>query len=354
MSNVYEKIKARALVPLLIAKDRLMREHKPRVVVLVVNNACNYKCKYCFGEYHKRNAVDDFTTQELKTIIDDLHKNGTVYATVHGGETLLRKDIGEIVAYMKAKKWCVNLITNGSLLAKKIEEIKMVDGLCISLDGKEENNDKNRGKGSYKAALEAIKLVKKYRIPLRVQSTLTKYTKDDVLFMAELAKEYSFHLEFSILFPSTPEMEMLSLTDEEIRHTITKIIECKRSGFPVFISDETLNFALNWPISFKTPTLRKKDIPKGLKPIPCGYSKHKFTIDATGHAIPCFPLMDTFKGLNVKEVGVKKAFEYVYKNTECVICPFLTQNDWNFMMSLRPKFLLDQVKLHLKELFFRS
>ncbi|MBI4680174.1 MAG: radical SAM protein, partial [Nitrospirae bacterium] len=255
-----------------------------------INNACNFRCKYCFGEYYSRGASVDFTTEELKVIIDDLDNNGTIYATVHGGETLLRKDIGEIVRYMKSKRWHVNLITNGSLIPQKIKEIEMLDGICISLDGRKENNDCNRGKGAYDNALNAIKIVKEYGIPLRVQSTLTRYTKNDIRYMAELARQYHFHLEFSILFPTTPTMEELSLSDNEIRTAIEEIIKVKKEGFPIFISDESLNLALHWPVSFKTPTLTIDGLPPGVKPIPCGYTRHKFTIDADGRAFPCFPL----------------------------------------------------------------
>ncbi len=330
-----------------------MRRNLPRIVVLVVNNACNFRCKYCFGSYHRRSAAGDFTTEELKAIIDDLDNNGTLYATVHGGETLLREDIGEIVRYMKERGWCVNLITNGTLLPQKIEEIRLVDGLCISLDGREENNDRNRGQGSYRKAMRAIEVAKEQGMPLRVQSTLTRHTAGDIRYMAELAEERGFHLEFSILFPSTPAMEELSLSDAAIRDAIREIIAVKREGFPVFISDESLTLALRWPVSFRTPTLTKDQVPAGVRPIPCGYTRHKFTIDADGRAFPCFPLMDSFDALNVKEVGVKRAFEHVVRDTRCVLCPFLTQNDWSFMMTLSPSFLLNQVRLHLKEVFHK-
>lgn len=351
---IRDKIIPRARVPILIARDKLMGVYKPRIVILVVNNACNFRCRYCFGEYYKRNASGDFTTEELKKIIDDLHKNGTVYATVHGGETLLRKDIGEIVRYMKGKGWCVNLVTNGSLLDRKIEEIKMVDGLCISLDGRKENNDLNRGKGTYEIAINAIRLIKRYGIPLRVQSTITRYTKDDVRFMAELAREYMFNLQFSILFPTNDSVKEFSLTDDEIRKTMQEIIRVKKEGFPIFISDQTLNLALHWPVSFATPMLTEDNLPDGIKPIPCGYYRHKFTIDADGRAFSCFAHIGESDALNVKEVGVKRAFEYVRKNTRCALCPFLTHNDWNYMMTLRPGILFNQVSLHLRELIFHQ
>ncbi|MDA8104767.1 MAG: radical SAM protein [Nitrospiraceae bacterium] len=349
--GAFRTIVSRAKVPVILFLDKLFNRRLPRIVVLVVNNSCNFRCTYCFGSYHRRSANDDFTTEELKRIIDDLDNNGTVYATVHGGETLLREDIGEIVRYMKSKGWCVNLITNGSLLPQKIDDIKMVDGLCISLDGKEENNDLNRGRGAYGKAMRAIGVVKDHDIPLRVQSTLTRHTVADIRYMARLAAELAFHLEFSILFPTTPEMAGISLSDGEVRDAIREIIEVKREGLPVFISDQSLYLALHWPVSFSTPTLTKEELPQGISPIPCGYTRHKFTIDADGRAFPCFPLMNTFDALNVRDVGVKRAFEHVVNDTRCVLCPFLTQNDWSFMMTLSPRFLFNQAKLHLKEVF---
>jgi len=336
MKNFIRKIYLRARVPLYI----------------VVNNPCNLNCKYCFGEYNKRSAKDDFSTDELKRLIDELCENGTIYLTVHGGETLMRKDIGEIVRYMKEKGLYVNLITNGILLEKKLHEINIVDSICLSLDGREEGNDYIRGKGTFKAVLRAVDLVKSAGIPLRVQATLTKYTKDDMAFLAQLANDKEFHLEFSLLFASTPDMKNLMMDDQETRKALREIKELKKKGYPIFTSLVTLDLALNWE-DYGYTTLTKEDLPPHLKPIPCGYARHKFTIDANGRTFPCFPLNTTFNAYNVKEVGVKKAFEHTVRNNKCVLCPFLTQNDWNYMLSLSPGFLVHQVILNMKELIGR-
>lgn len=351
--NFFSQVYRRIRIPLVLFLDKISGRRLPRIVVLVVNNACNLRCKYCFGEYNKRSSSSDFTTEELKQLIDDLYANGTIYLTVHGGETLLRKDIGEIVRYMKGKGMYVNLITNGLLLKQKLDEIKDVDSICISLDGKEDNNDAVRGKGSFKAAMSAIDMIKSAGISLRVQATLTKYTKNDIGYLAALAQEKKFHLEFSLLFQSTPNIRELMLNEDETREVLREIIELKKKGYPIFTSIRTLELALNWPYSYEQTTLSIEELPKNLKPIPCGYSIHKFTIDADGRSFPCFPLNKEFNALNVKEVGVKKAFEHVVKSNTCVLCPFLTQNDWNFMMTLSPSFLYEQVKLHLKEILKR-
>lgn len=350
--STLRKVLARARIPAVLLIDKVLGRKVPRVVVLVVNNACNLRCKYCFGQYHSRHASQDFTTEELKRIIDDLRRMGTLYLTIHGGETLLRHDIGEIVRHIKSRGMYVNLITNGFLLKSKFDEIEGVDSLCISLDGREENNDLVRGKGSFKAAMEAIELVKKRGVSLRVQATLTKYTAGDIEYMAELARTIGFHLEFSLLFASTPALKDLCLSDEETRKALRKILELKKS-YPIFTSRQSLELALDWPYSYDRTTLAIEDVKPPLRPIPCCYGRHKFTIDADGRAFPCFPFKDKFEYINVKEVGVEKAFRYIVEHNRCVLCPFLTQNDWSFMTTFSPSFLASQVRLHLNEILDR-
>jgi len=321
--------------------------------VLVINNACNLRCRYCFGEYHSRSGNQDYSTAELKHLIDELHAQGTVYMIVHGGETLLRPDIGEIVSYIKQKGIYINLITNGFLLEKKIDEVKAVDGLCISLDGREENNDLVRGAGSFKAALNAIDLIKRMKIPLRVQATLTKYTRHDIGYLCDLAREKQFHLEFSLLFHSTPGMQDLILGDQDTRDVLREIIDYKKRGYPIFTSLRALNLALAWPYPYEKVYLTDADNPPGFHPGKCYFSRHLVTIDADGRMFPCFSLNNTFDALNVKSAGVSSAFEQCSAGKECRFCSSLSHIDWNIMLSLSPGFLMEQVKLHLRELFGR-
>ena len=136
---------ARARYFLALLKVKVLRKTAPVICVIVVNNRCNFQCKYCFGNYcfREKGPYPDYTTAELKHLLDELYTLGTRYVNIHGGETLLRKDIGEIVDYIKAKGMYCCLITNGSLLKQKIDEIRNVDNLTISLDGRKKNNDKN-------------------------------------------------------------------------------------------------------------------------------------------------------------------------------------------------------------------
>ncbi len=350
-NNAFKTSIKRISYVLRILRNKILRREEPVIVALTVNNACNLDCSYCFGSYSNRRAKDDFTTEELIKIIDELWHLGTRNLTVHGGETLLRKDIGYLVDYMKQKGFYVNLVTNGILFPQRYKEIRNVDSLCISLDGAEEGNDKNRGRGTYKKIIEAIRLAKVEGFRLRVQATLTKYTAGDVEFLAKLAQEIGFELEFSLLYkPSNYELEM-AMDDDETKKAIQKIIEAKKKGSPIFTSYRVLYNAFDWPYSYKKSKLFKNELPKNFRKIDCYYGKTKMIIDADGFVYPCFPMIEEFKPLNIKEVGAEKAFEHVRETNPCVACCFLTNNDHNLLLGLSLRQIWDVGLKQIQEIF---
>jgi sulfatase maturation enzyme AslB (radical SAM superfamily) len=83
----------RFLFFLTIVYYRLFNLDKPAFVVLVTNNSCDLKCSYCYGDYGGRTGYKDYSTKDLIRIIDELKTLGTRLLTMHGGESLLRKDI---------------------------------------------------------------------------------------------------------------------------------------------------------------------------------------------------------------------------------------------------------------------
>ena len=358
--NKFKTMWARIRYFLAVLKGKASRSQYPVMCCLVVNNACNFDCKYCYGDYANRKSTDDYTTVELKGLVDELYKMGVRYMNIHGGETLLRKDIGEIVDHIKGKGMYCCVITNGTLLPKKINEIKHVDNITISLDGRRENNDKVRGKGSYDIAFNAIKLTINEKIPLRVSATITKQTKNDIGYMAGLAKEYGFQLYFSILFKSLPKANDCKMTDAEIKEAVSQIIEYKKRGYPVFTSYSAAEYARDWPLDHNDyHFLKEKDLdklPKGFKPIKCYYGRTQISIEADGNVYPCFLQGDSdkFKPLNWKEVGIRKAFKHVQEANDCVTCPALSQNDHNLLLGLNFKQIKMVIADQLREVFKRN
>lgn len=322
---------------------------KPLFIVLVTNNSCDFKCSYCYGDYGNRKGIPDFTTKKLLEIIDELKGMGTKILTLHGGESLLRKDFGEILNYAKLQGFYVSLNSNGTLVPKRIDELRCLDNLCISLDGNEESNDKNRGQGSYKKAIAAIEAGRKNKIPVVVSATLTKQNVHDMEYLAELGKTMNFRIQYSILynFGDLDGNDEIRMTDDEVRRTIKKIYNLKKHGYPIYYADTVLKSAIHWPASYDTRFFTKKDreYTKGLGLIPCYHGKLKYQIDADGRVVPCWAHNDQ-DAPNVNKLGLKQALNHCKENKDCESCCFLANIEHNAVMGLSLRNIISMATIH--------
>lgn len=353
-NNSLKRFYARARYFAAVVKQKLSGREYPVIAVLVVNNKCNWNCTYCFGDYPARKE-NDYTTDELKYLVDELYGLGVRYLNVHGGETLLRPDIGEICDYIKRKGMYLCVITNGSLLEKKIEAVRNVDNLTVSLDGAELGNDLNRGRGAFAATMKAIGIAHREKIPLRVQATLTKHTMNDVGYLAKLAHEKNFHLQFSILFKPLKKAREAQMSGEEIRASLREIRRYRDLGYPVFTSDRALRAAYEWPYDFnELHHITDSQITPAYRPhhIRCFYGRTKFTIEADGYVYPCFLTTDgSFRPKNWREDGVEGAIAHVREKNLCRACPALTHGDHNLLLGMDGRQILYLVRDQIKETF---
>lgn len=330
---------------------RLFNKDKPLFIVLVTNNSCNFRCSYCYGDYGHRKGIPDFTTKELLKIIDELKQMGTRILTLHGGESLLRKDFGEILNYAKLKGFYVSLNSNGTLVPKRIAELKCLDNLCISLDGNEESNDKNRGKGSFKQAIAALEAAKKNNIPIVVSATLTKDNITDMEFLAELGKTMNFKIQYSILYNYGKLNKAIIMTDRDIRQVTNKILNLKKRGYPIYYADNVLISSVQWPESYdEVRFFRKKDsdYTKHLRLVPCYHGKLKYQIDADGRVVTCWAHDDP-NAPNINNLGLKEALRQCNEKKDCEFCCFLANNEHNAVMHMSPRNILWMTILHIIE-----
>src|SRR4030043_251529 len=94
---------------------------------------CNLRCKMC--PFWKRSSKD-FDLEREKAILRQIYDSGVCGIAFEGGEPLLRKDLVEILAFSRSLPLHTSLITNGTLLESKIDEIaEYFDGVVyVSLD----------------------------------------------------------------------------------------------------------------------------------------------------------------------------------------------------------------------------
>jgi MoaA/NifB/PqqE/SkfB family radical SAM enzyme len=330
---------------------RLFKVDNPLFVALITNSKCNMKCTYCYGEYGNPHDDREFSTIELLKLIDALKELGTCLLTMHGGESLLRKDIGQLLNYVKLQGFYISLNTNGYRVRQRIEELKCIDTAVVSLDGSEEVHDKNRGKGSFKVAMGAIDCFVANNVPCVISATLTRDSMADIEYLARLGKEKGFRVQFSMLYnyadlkKRTPG---LVLSDQEIRNAARMILQLKRNGYPLYFSDEVLMGVINWPFSLEEKrflTRAEKDLANGLKLIPCYHGKLKYIIDADGRVIPCFAHNDP-DAPNVKALSVAEAIKQCHDAQQCEHCVFMAYNEHNAVMHLSLLNILNIIKIH--------
>ncbi len=102
-----------------------------------LTKACNLNCRHCSVSAGKK-LYNELSLEEIFVILNQLKKLNIKKIELTGGEPLLRKDLFAIIKYAKKKGFIVKLLTNGSLLTKKMLkklENCNLDKIAVSLDG---------------------------------------------------------------------------------------------------------------------------------------------------------------------------------------------------------------------------
>ncbi|MBU0468972.1 MAG: radical SAM protein [Candidatus Omnitrophica bacterium] len=324
-----------------LLKRRLTRINSPFLVQFSVTNRCNAKCNYCYATYYER-PDNDLPFIDVKRIIDDLSSAGTFRINFVGGEPLVRNDIHQIICYAKEKYINCALTTNGILVKQNIETLKLLDSLCFSVDGSENNNDLNRGDGSYKKAIEGLEICKNENIKVQLSAVLTKHTVNDVEHMVGLAKRFDCKVGFTTLISQNRENKIfdndLQADIEQTKNALKQIISLKENNAPILFSVEAYKNSLLWPDYKKDIYFKEKPDFKYPK---CYAGKYFFIIDYNGDIYPCPQLVGIFKPKNILKDGFKEAFDNASKHS-CNACSMPCSNEFSMFFDLNPRVMLDQ------------
>lgn len=329
-----------------LLKGKILGKNIPLVVVLNTTNRCNLRCIYCYGPYYD-NPKNDFTIEQLLELIDELTALGTKSITLGGGEPLLRDDIGQLIDYIKSKGIECGMNTNGILIPQKIDIVKKLDLVCISIDGNKESNDTNRGEGSFEKIMAGIKAAKEAGLIVHTNTVLTKNNLNSIDYLMNLAKTIGLGVEFNLPFYQTSpnkDNPALDISNQDSRQAIKKIMEYKKKGYPVLFSEKVHQYVVKWPDYKKKMYLGKKP---DFKYIKCQAGRYMCFIDADGMVYPCAQLIGTFKALNFLEVGFKRAWENLASHN-CQACYFICFNEFNSIFSLNFSVILSNIINSLK------
>ena len=332
----------------------LVSKRQPINVYLAVTNRCNLKCYYCYGEYANRKDWREFTTEELLTLIDDLARQGTRLLQLQGGEPLLRDDIEVLIDRVRYNGIICDLITNGILVEQKFDAVKKLDSICISLDGREATNDRNRGSGTFKKIMRAIELCSSNGIPTRINAVLTNQTEpEDLKFLAETARKFHALLNFSLSFQYEPLKEggpthHLDVTDEQVRTFLRQIKQLKKERYPIQFTEMAHDIALKWPFSYQKRMARAAELPEKFHYPQCYHSDYIVFIDGDGSVYPCCNFWGKPRW-NIRKDGLPASLNGLSREG-CEACYILSYLDRNLVFGMKPGTLWHYAAHALREL----
>ncbi len=200
----------------------------PLVMSWNVTRECNMKCSHCYINATEKKLNNELTTQEAKSLMDQIHQVSTPLLILSGGEPLLRPDIFELISYGAKIGLKMGLGSNGSLIDESVARKLKKAGIAtvsISLDSNiAAQHDEFRGvTGAWEKAVQACKALRKNNVLVQVNTTLTQHNYnqiDDIMSLAEDIGVENFHLFF--LVPTGRGTKLTDISPEKYEEMITK------------------------------------------------------------------------------------------------------------------------------------
>ncbi len=322
---------------------RYFGRKRPIFAHLLLTNRCNLKCRYCFVDVNTIYETD-FTLKEWKDTVLGLYRRGCVSISLMGGEPLMFKELDALIDYIKSLDLNVDLTTNGIGLRKQIETVRKVNSIMISLDGPEHAHDINRGKNSFKHAMDAIEALKENGIPVRVNSMVNRQNRGELPWLLNFSKTNKIPITFNITneFSDSKQhfQDEVMLNESEIRDFYRELLTYTSSDPEladlVLFSNKTIEHVINYPKPFNELILKEPGKKLSRNDM-CWFGQVWVHINSNGEIIPCstlWNLPDKFKPKNIREHGLSEALEHATQ-LPCKTCYWPAPYEWKEVTNLR-------------------
>lgn len=163
------RVAARSLVP-----------GKPHHVQWLITRKCNYRCRGC--NIWQEQEQNELSAEQIKQGLDIIKNLGIIEIVFSGGDPLLRDDAEEIIKYA-TQNFVTTVYDNGSMAAKKIEALRDVDFVAISIDSLDEaKNDYIKGiNGAWRKAMDAVETLHNEGVNVCVTPTISQMNIDEIV-----------------------------------------------------------------------------------------------------------------------------------------------------------------------------
>jgi MoaA/NifB/PqqE/SkfB family radical SAM enzyme len=88
------------------------RDRRPIAGSISITHRCNLGCVHCFLQPCRDRA--ELSTEQWKSLVDEMEKAGCLWLVMTGGEPLLRPDFDAIYRHARERGFLINIFTNGT------------------------------------------------------------------------------------------------------------------------------------------------------------------------------------------------------------------------------------------------
>lgn len=295
--------------------------NRPHHVQWFLTQKCNYRCRGC--SVWRKKKTEELNTEQVKRGLDVLRELGVVEVVFSGGNPLLRSDIDEIIDYA-SRYFITTIYDNGSMALEKINALRKVDFLAISLDTlNAEKNDYIKGvPGSWKKSMEAIRTLHKKGIVVAVSPTISQLNIDEIVKFTDYFTRMGIPVLYCLYQYDQPEEEQLFsigrrvnefkiASKEKAAKVFEALLEMKKHREGIFVTEKMLN------------ALREFFL-RGRRTWKCRALQSFFMIDHLGRVAGCHVQKPVASIFELPEVWDSLRFEKLRKKYEkCTRCAYL-------------------------------
>ncbi len=210
-----------------VIRSLVFRRPPLRYVDFAVDFRCNLRCEHCFATSLEDASRRTMAIEDYARVSSEAMKLGAVNFSFQGGEPLLVKDLGRIIAACKPHLNVISVTTNGTLITReRLRELKSwgVDILTISLDSaRPDEHDRFRGVGgAFDKTMNGIHLALNagFRVTLGTVVTHATLRGDGIRELMDFARGLKVILYLILPVPAgrwASHGEIL-LTADDLRH----------------------------------------------------------------------------------------------------------------------------------------
>ncbi len=253
---------------------RWLRTRPPLFVSWMLTEACNYTCDHC-GCW--RDPPAELDARQARAYAHDMVAAGVVAVSLCGGEVTLRKDLGQLLRILHAGGVSTRITSNGRLVPRRIDDLRTLSRLKLSLDGPPDLHDDIRGPGAFDAVVAALHAARAAGIPTQLNTVL--HTR--LLPRLEQTLDLVGSLDATVTFNPLEIRHDIAADGVEAaapdpalhRAAVQSLIDRKRAGDRrIANSPGTLQVMLDWPT---------------LPPVDCAAGRWFCRVTADGRVVAC-------------------------------------------------------------------